>query len=348
MSSHSNVVRGFASDNYAGICPEAMAALEEANQGHAVAYGEDPWTQRLTTLIQKIFECECSVYLTFNGTAANSLALAHLCGSYQGILCHEQSHLLVDECGAPSFFAGGARLIPVSGVNGKLNLEALEEKIKERTDIHSQLPRVVSLAQVTECGTVYTPDELRQIQGLCQKYGLYFHMDGARFANAVASLKLSPAELSWKVGVNVLSLGFTKNGVPMGDLVIFFDSKLAKGFEFRCKQGGQLASKSRFLAAPMVGLLENGAWLRNAAHANSMAMALESQLTSISGLKIMHPRQANALFLDFSEEVAEKLHQKGWRFYSFGVSGYRLMTAWDHTQEDVDRFVRDLKSVFKG
>jgi threonine aldolase len=348
MSSHSNVVRGFASDNYAGICPEALEALSAANQGHAIAYGEDLWTAKLTKIVREVFECECSAFLVFNGTAANSLALAHLCGSYQGVLCHEQSHLLVDECGAPGFFSGGAGLIPVSGLHGKLDLTALEARMVERSDIHFQHPRVVSLAQVTECGTVYSVAELREVHSLCQKHGLSLHMDGARFANAVAALDVAPAEISWKAGVDVLSFGFTKNGVAMGDLVVFFDPTLARGFESRCKQGGQLASKARFLAAPMVGVLESGAWLRNAAHANAMGKFLEEKLASLSGLNLLHPRQANALFLDIPEGVAEKLHQKGWRFYSFTGSGYRLMSAWDHTEQDVDRFVEDLRFVMSS
>jgi len=172
-------------------------------------------------------------------------------------------------------------------------------------------------------------------------------MDGARFANALVSLKVTPAEMSWKVGVDVLSFGFTKNGVPMGDLVVFFDSQLAKGFEYRVKQGGQLASKSRFLAAPIFTLLQTGEWIRNARHANAMAALLEEKIRRLNGINFYHPRQANSLFLDLSSGVADRLHQKGWRFYHFGSSGYRLMTAWDHTEEDINRLMQDLVAVME-
>ncbi len=339
------MVRGFASDNYAGISPEAFRALEYSNQGHVVAYGEDQWTQKLKELVQEVFETSCSVFIVFNGTSANSLALAHLCPPYETILCHEQSHLKVDECGAPQFFSGGAGLTLVSGGNGKMNLDLLRERISERTDIHAQSPRVISLAQVTECGTVYTLEELRRIQEICRNHDLRFHMDGARFANALVSLKITPAEMSWKVGVDVLSFGFTKNGVPMGDLVVFFNPLLAKGFEFRVKQGGQLASKSRFLAAPIFTLLQTGEWIRNATQANAMAALLEKKIRNLKGIDFRYPRQANSLFLDLSSEVVERLHQKGWPFYHFGSSGYRLMTAWDHTEEDIDLFMKDLVAV---
>lgn len=339
--------RSFASDNYAGISPDALSALQLANEGHSVAYGEDPWTGQLKKIIEELFEHECSIFTVFNGTAANSLALAHLCRPYESILCHEQSHLRVDECGAPTFFSGGAQLSAVSGDHGKMQIEALIQKIIERDDIHFQPPRVLSLAQVTECGTLYRIEELQKIQEVCKQYGLRFHMDGARFANALVSLNVTPAEMTWKVGVDVLSFGFTKNGVSMGDLVVFFDPLLAVRFQYRLKQGGQLASKNRFLSAPMIGLLESGAWLKNALHANQMAALLEEKILEFDQISLIHPRQANSLFLELPKSIVEQLHQKGWRFYHFGASGYRLMTAWDHTEEDIDRFVLEIKTILK-
>ncbi len=337
--------RVFASDNYAGICPEAMAALQQANRGHAVAYGEDPWCQRASDLIRELFETDCEVFFTFNGTAANSLSLAHLCQSYHSVLCHQSAHVEVDECGAPEFFSNGSKLLLVPGENGKMNPTSLETLIKKRDDVHFPKPRVVSITQATESGTVYSIDELRSLHEVVQRHQLHFHMDGARFANAVASLKVAPKEITWRAGVEVLCFGFTKNGAPVGDAVVFFNKTLAKEFEYRCKQAGQLASKMRFLAAPVVGLLESGAWLRNAEHSNQIAAKLEKELSNIPGVKIIYPRQANAVFVDMPQEWAEALRSSGWRFYDFIGAAYRFMASWDSTPEDVDTLIADLKNL---
>jgi threonine aldolase len=338
--------RQFASDNYAGICPEAWTAMEKANSGHAPAYGNDPWTQEAADLIREIFETRCEVFFVFNGTAANSLALASLCHSYHSILCHELAHVETDECGAPEFYSNGTKVLTVPGANGKVTPDSVERMVKRRTDVHYPKPRAVSLTQATEVGTVYTPDEIKAIWAVTKSLGLRIHMDGARFANAVASLGVKPKEITWQAGVDVLCFGGTKNGTGIGDAVVFFDMELANEFDYRCKQAGQLASKMRYLSAPWVGLLKDGAWLRHAAHANAMAGRLEIRLREFSEIKILFPRQANAVFADLPAQAVNALWERGWQFYTFiGRGGCRLMCAWDTTEADVDGFVADVKSV---
>ncbi len=265
------LLQQFASDNYAGICPEAWGAMAEANQGHTTSYGDDPWTERASNAFRDLFEADCEVFLVFNGTAANSLALASLCQSYHGVICADSAHVETDECGAPEFFSNGSKLLVAHSADGKLTPAAIRELATKRQDIHYPKPRVVTVTQSTEMGRVYSLAELGAIAEECKAHGLYLHMDGARFANAVESLGCSAAEVSWKSGVDVLCFGGTKNGMAVGEAVLFFDRKLAADFDYRCKQAGQLASKMRFLAAPWVGLLESGAWLRNAEHANRCA-----------------------------------------------------------------------------
>ena len=340
------VRRQFASDNYAAICPEAWAAMEAANAGHVSAYGNDPWTQEAADLIRDIFETRCEVFFVFNGTAANSLALASLCQSYHSILCHELAHVETDECGAPEFYSNGTKVLTVPGDNGKVTPAGVERMVKRRSDIHYPKPRAVSLTQATEVGTVYTPDELKAIRAVTKSLDLHIHMDGARFANAVVSLGVKPKEITWQAGVDVLCFGGTKNGTGIGDAVVFFDTDLADEFDYRCKQAGQLASKMRYLSAPWVGLLKDGAWLRHATHANAMADRLETQLRKLPEVKILFPRQANAVFADLPPNAVDAMWKCGWLFYTFiGPGGCRLMCSWDTTEADVDAFVGALKSV---
>ena len=337
-------VRGFASDNYAGICPEAWAALQEANEGHAPSYGEDPWTTRATEALREIFETDCEVFLVYNGTAANALTLAHLCQPYHSIICQSRAHVETDECGAPEFFASGAKLLHVGGAFGKADLSEVERLITARTDIHYPKPKVLSLTQATECGTVYTVAELAALGELARRYGLHVHMDGARFANTVATLGVTPREISWEVGVDVLCLGGTKSGTPAGEAVIFFDRELAAEFEYRCKQAGQLASKMRFLAAPLVGILETGAWLRNAEHANTMASLLAQKLTALPGIELAFPCEASAAFVRMPLPLAEYLAERGWHLYDFIGGAYRCMCSWDTTPEDVEALVAEARA----
>jgi threonine aldolase len=334
----------FASDNNAGIAPEAWAALEQANAGFVPSYGTDDWTARACDMLRDLFEYDCEVFFTFNGTAANALALSSMCRSYHSILCHEHSHVETDECGAPEFFSNGTKVLTVKGMHAKIDPAALERQITRRDDVHYPRPRVVSITQPTEMGTVYTLDELSAIHAIVKKYGLRLHMDGARFANAVAGLDVAPAELTWKRGVDVLCFGGTKLGMPVGDAVIFFDKALATEFEYRCKQAGQLASKMRFLAAPWVGMFEDGAWLRHARHANECARQLGQALEE-QGIELVCPVQANAVFARLPDDVVRRLREQGWIFYTFiGDGGARLMCSWQTTDASINALVGDMKA----
>ena len=346
MNEPTEMRRHFASDNYAGICPEAWAALAEANHDHAVSYGDDPWTARAADLIRELFETACEVFFVFNGTAANSLGLASTGQSYHSVLCHELAHVETDECGAPEFFSNGMKVLQVPGANGKLEPAGIERLVRKRSDIHYPKPRAVSVTQATEVGTVYSVEELKAIWAKTKQFRLALHMDGARFANAVASLGVKPKEITWQAGVDVLCFGGTKNGTPVGDAVVFFNRDLAAEFDYRCKQAGQLSSKMRFLAAPWVGMLQDGAWLRHASHANAMARRLHDALVVLPEVKILFPTQANAVFAELPPYVLRALRQAGWKFYTFiGAGGCRLMCAWDTREADVDRFVGDLKHL---
>jgi threonine aldolase len=349
MSDPQRRQRHFASDNYAGICPEAWAALAEANAGHEVSYGNDPWTQKAADRLREIFETDCDVFFVFNGTSANALALAALCQSYHSVLGHERAHVETAECGAPEFFSNGSKLLLLAGANGKINPAGVDRAVHKRTDMHYPKPRVLSLTQATEAGTVYSPDELRELTGRARRFGLRVHVDGARFANAVAALDVAPADLTWRAGVDVLCFGMTKNGIAAGEAVVFFDRELAREFDYRCKQAGQLASKMRFLAAPWVGMLRDGAWLRHARHANQMARRLEAGLRDVPGMHIAYPVQANAVFVKLPAAVERQLHARGWKFYTGVVTPdeSRLMCSWDTTAADVDAFVADTRQLMQ-
>jgi threonine aldolase len=349
MASPESNSRQFGSDNFAGICPEAWRALERANRGHAQSYGNDPWTAHAAELIRQTFETDCEVFFVFNGTSANALSLASLGQSYHSVLCHEIAHVETDECGATEFFSNGMKVLQVSGEQGKLLPKGIEQRVKQRTDIHYPKPRAVSVTQATEVGTVYSQSELAAIGETCRELGLALHMDGARFANAVASLGVAPKDITWQVGVDVLCFGGTKNGSHVGEAVVFFDRALAREFDYRCKQSGQLCSKMRFLAAPWIGMLEGGVWLRNAHHANAMAERLAGKLAALPEVKLLFPRQANAVFAELPPDVIEPLRAEGWLFYTFiGEGGCRLMCAWDTTEDDVDRFVAALSRLLAG
>lgn len=336
----------FASDNYAGICQDAWLAMQTANEGFVQSYGDDIWTERACELIRQVFETDCQVFFVFNGTAANSLALASLCRSYHSVICHELAHVETDECGAPEFFSNGTKLLHVNGPAGKFDLAEVERTITRRSDIHYPRPKVLSLTQATEVGTVYTSDEIRAAGELARRHGLRVHMDGARFANSVASLGVAPAELTWRAGVDVLCFGGAKNGMAVGEAVVFFDRELAFEFDYRCKQAGQLASKMRFISAPWIGMLEGGAWLDNASHANRCAALLERQLSGIGGVRIMYPRQANSVFVEMPETATAVLRAAGWHFYSFiGSGGARFMCSWQTTEGDVIELADAVRSA---
>jgi threonine aldolase len=293
--------------------------------------------------VQRVFERASAVYFVFNGTAANALSLAAICRSTDAIVCHAMAHINVDECGAPEFMSGGAKLLTIDLPHAKLTPEAVVARAVTPHDEHGSRPRALALTQATELGTVYTQAELRALADVAHARGMKVQLDGARFANALAHLDCTPADITWRAGVDVLSLGGTKNGLPFGEAIVFFDRTLAEEFARRRKQAGQLASKMRFLAAPWLGLLRDGAWLRHAAHANAMATRLAEGLERIPGARLLTPVQANGVFVDLPAAVVAGLRERGWRFYTFiGETGCRFMCSWDTPSASVDRMVADV------
>jgi threonine aldolase len=339
----------FASDNNAGMCPEALAALIEANSaGHTMGYGDDRWTSQACDLIRALFETDCDVFFVFSGTGANALALAHLTRSYHAVIAHAASHVAEDETGAPEFFSGGAKVLGVDTPHGKVTPQAVEDHCGILGRIHTSRPKVVSLTQSTEMGTVYRATEIEAIAATARRHGLKLHMDGARFANAIATLNAKPADLTWRAGIDVMSLGGVKNGLGAGEAVVFFDKALADEFAWRIKQGGQLNSKMRLVTAPWTGLLADDVWLRNARHANAMAQRLAAALTGAPGIRLMYPVEANVVFAEITPGTQAAVRAKGWSFYTFlGKTGCRLMCAWDTEPGTVDRFAADILAASK-
>jgi threonine aldolase len=336
----------FSSDNVAPICPEAWAALQEANAHYAPSYGEDRWTARACDRIREIFETNCDVYFVFTGTAANALSLAQLCKSFHSVICHQHAHIQTDECGAPEFFTGGSKLLLVGGADGKLDIGQVEALLARQNELHSHKPGAISISQATEFGTVYRRDEIAAVADLARRHQLFLHMDGARFANAIASLNCAPKAITWEAGVDVLCFGGTKDGAAVGELVIFFDKKISREFDYRAKQAGQLGSKMRFLAAPWLGLLTGDAWLRNAQRANRAARGLASRLRKGAGIESVFPVEANAVFVSMEERLASGLHARGWRFYKFiEPDVYRLMCSWATTEEEISSLIADVIAI---
>jgi threonine aldolase len=337
----------FASDNNAGICPEALEALARANaEGHAPGYGADAWTENARNRLRELFETDCAVFFVFNGTAANALALAQLCKPYDAVIAHALSHIEGDEAGAPGFYTGGAKLVTADTPLAKLTPAAVETLAGREKAVHHVKNRVLSLTQATELGTVYTRTELEALTEVARRHDLRVHMDGARFANAVARLGCAPADISWRAGVEVLCFGGVKNGLAAGEAVLFFDAALAQEFEWRIKQAGHLNSKMRLVTAPWLALLQNDVWLKNARHANAMADRLSRRIAGVPGVRLMFPVEANAVFADIPAHLQERVRARGWRFYTFlGETGCRLMCAWDTTPETVDRFADDLAAA---
>ncbi len=336
----------FASDNYSGICPEAWQALAEANAGYVNSYGDDRWTARACDALRDFFETDCQIFFVFNGTAANSLALAALCRSYHSIICHETAHVETDECGASEFFSNGTKILLVGGAHGKVSADQVTHAVERRSDIHYPKPKVLSITQATELGTVYSLAELQAVGELARRHELKLHMDGARFANALASLDVKAKEMTWQAGVDVLTFGGTKNGMAVGEAVVFFDKSLAEEFDYRCKQAGQLASKMRYLAAPWVGMLEQGTLVSNAAHANRCARLLAEQLQTVSGVQLVHPVQSNAVFVQLPVPLIEALRAAGWHFYTFIGSGHaRFMCSWQSREDEILSFGRELRTL---
>ena len=326
----------FASDNTAGICPEAWEAMQAANRGFAPSYGNDYWTDRAAESLRALFETDCDVYFVFNGTAANSLALASLCQSYHSVVCHEAAHVETDECGAPEFFSNGTKLLVTGGPQGRLDPQAVGHIVTRRGDIHYPKPRVLSLTQPTELGTLYRPEQIRALQEVARRHDLRVHMDGARFSNAAAALGARPRALTWEAGVDVLCMGGTKSGIGVGEAIVFFNRALSEEFAYRCKQAGQLASKMRFLAAPWAAMLESGAWLRRARHANQAAAALAGRLGALPGVELLYPAEANSVFVRLPERYHRALQAEGWAYYTFIGGGVRLMCSWQTGEQEIE------------
>jgi threonine aldolase len=285
------------------------------------------------------------VYFVFNGTAANSLALASLCQSYHSVIVHETAHVETDECGAPEFFSNGTKLLLATGPSGKLDPAEIEKLVKKRSDIHFPKPKAVSFSSPTELGTVYTPDEAKAVCDIARGFGLKVHMDGARFANAIAFLGVPPRTVTWEAGVDVLSFGGTKLGTGVGEAVVFFDRLLGEEFAYRCKQAGQLASKMRFLTAPWLALLTDDLWLKYADAANRHARSLAAALRTIPNVQILQPVEANGVFAKLPDSAHEVLKSNGWRYYRFIGGGARFMCSWRTSADDVAQLVNDVRTA---
>ena len=338
----SPATRGFASDNHAGAHPEVIEAIAAANHGHANAYGADPQTALVAELFREHFGSDAQAFLMFNGTGANVASLDAVTRGHESAICTEVAHMNVDECGAPERIAG-TKLLTVATEHGKLTPEDVGRWRDKRGDEHFAQPRVVSITESTEVGTVYTADEIAAIAATAHELDMLVHVDGSRLANAAASLDLPLRAITTDAGVDVLSFGGTKNGLLFGEAVVFLRPGLGEGFEFVRKQLGQLASKMRFVAAQFEVLLGTDLWLRSAVHANSMAVRLAEAVTAIDGIEVVHPVQANGVFARFDRPAIDRLLD-AWDYdHPFYVwdedeNVVRWMCAWDTTEEDVDAF----------
>jgi threonine aldolase len=340
----------FASDNAAGIAPQVLAAIAQANEGVALAYGRDPWTERAERRLAEIFEREVAVFLVPTGTAANALALAHLTPPWGAVLCHEDAHIATDECGAPEFYGGGIKLVGLAGEGGKIAPATLKHALDSRSwgGPHHVSPAVLSLSQATEAGNVYRPHEIRALADIAHARGLTVHVDGARFGNALARMNASAAQATWMAGVDALSFGATKGGALAAEAVVFFDSARAAGMSERRKRGGHLISKHRFVAAQIEAYLAGDLWLELARHANAMADRLAAGLAA-AGLVARWPVEANEIFVALPPQVDARLKAAGATYYPWTVSDgsgserdgtlVRLVTSFATTLEEIERFL---------
>jgi threonine aldolase len=339
--------RSFASDNNAGIHPEVIDAIRAANDGHVVAYGDDHITARAVKLFQKHFGRDVAVYFVFGGTGANVLGLKAITKSHQAIVCAETAHVNVDECGAPEKFTG-CKLLSLPTLDGKLKLEQLKPLLHAFGNEHHVQPRVISVSQATEMGTVYTKKELKTLASFAHENGMLLHVDGARISNAAVSLNASLKEITADAGVDVLSFGGTKNGMMYGEAVVFFDKKLAADFKYIRKQGMHLPSKMRYVSAQFEALLSGDLWKRSAAHSNRMARMLGSELAKVSQIKLTQPVEANGVFAVVPSKYIPQL-QKKYFFYVWNeeISEVRLMTSFDTTENDIQDFVGLVRKIVK-
>ena len=337
--------RGFASDNNAGVHPNILTALTEVNDGHVIAYGDDPYTEKASAQLREIFGQETEVFFVFIGTAANVLGLSTVTQSYHAVICPETAHINVDECGAPEKFSG-CKLLTCSTPDGKLTVDMIASHMQGIGFEHHVQPRMVSITQATELGTVYTVDEIREIARYTHEHGMLLHMDGARISNAAVSLGSDFYEMTGGAGVDVLSFGGTKNGMMYGEAIIFFDQALCKDFKYRRKQGMQLASKMRYIAAQFSVFLENELWKENASHANRMARKLYASVKDIPGLEVTREVESNAVFARIPSHIIPAL-QDEFFFYVWDeeLSEVRWMCSFDTTEADIESFASLLRSM---
>ncbi|WP_030932325.1 threonine aldolase family protein [Streptomyces sp. NRRL B-24720] len=339
MSATTPTARIFSSDNTAATSPEILEALTRAATGPALPYGADNHTAAAKRRLSEIFERDVDVLLVSTGTAANSLSLAALTPPWGSVLCHRDSHINTDECGAPEFYTAGAKLAPLDGDDAKIDPDALRAAVRRKAgDIHSVQPSVVSVTQATETGAVYTLDEVRNLGAITEEAGLRLHMDGARFAGSVASLGCTPAELTWRAGIDLLSFGATKNGTMTADAIVVFDRSLTPELTFRAKRAGQIPAKMRFQSAQLDAYLTDDLWLRNAAHANAMATRLQDGLKAVSEVGLLGTADANILFCRLPQQVIDGLLADGFTFYHdrWEPGVVRLVTSFATTEGDVD------------
>ena len=335
----------FASDNVAGACPEVLDAVIKANEGDSTPYGNDQISTELQDKFSEIFEKEVIVFPTASGTAANALALSTMTPSFGNIYCHKLSHINTDECGAPEFYTGGGKLVTLQGVKGKITANELDESITGAGIVHHTQPSSVSITQVCETGEVYQLDEIKKISDVAHKHNLNMHMDGARFANALVSLDCSPAEMTWKSGIDVLSFGATKNGCLAAEAIIFFKKDLVGNAAFLMKRAGHLLSKMRFVSAQLDAYITNDVWLKNARRANDMGKRLSEGLNNHSDINLSYPTEANEVFATFPRNKIEHLNSEGYTINEDEWDGkaVRLVTAWNTKDNDVDDFLEILK-----
>jgi threonine aldolase len=339
MATRTKPSRSFASDNNAGVHPRVMAAIAAANDGHVIAYGDDPYTERAINKFREQFGKDAEIYFVFGGTGANVLGLKAATQSHHAIICASTAHINVDECGAPEKFTG-CKLLSISTPDGKLRVDQIRPLLHEVGFEHHVQPRVISVAQATEMGTVYTPAELKTISSFAHKNGMLLHVDGARIANAAASLNLNLKAITKDAGVDILSFGGAKNGMMYGEAVVFFDRNLAKDFKYIRKQGTHLPSKMRFISAQFEALFTKDLWRENAQHANHMAQLLAEELRKIPQIKITQKVEANGVFALVPKKYVPLL-QKKYFFYVWNeeTSEVRFMTSFDTTEEDIADFV---------
>jgi len=338
-------LRSFASDNNAGIHPEIIKAIALANEGHVVGYGADPYTATAVRKFREHFGADCEVFFVFNGTGANVLSLQALTRPYHAVLCSAVAHIYTDECGAPEKFTG-CKLIPLPPEQGKINLELVRHAYHGIGDEHHVQPKVISITQATENGTLYQPDEIRALAQFAHEHDMFLHLDGARIANAAAALGQTLRQASRDLGVDVLSFGGTKNGIMGGEAVVFFNPKLAGDFLFWRKQSMQLASKMRFIAAQFTALLSNDLWLANARHSNQMAKLLAREVRQIPQVKIVYPVEANGVFVQLPPTAIAKLQER-YFFYVWDEeqSVVRWMCSFDTTEQDIRDFAKFLRET---